>query len=254
MSSKILRRTLFTGATAMALTFSAAALALSFNFGSGEQVKGDGKPVRETRSVEGFEAIRLAGHFDVVVRQSPTSRVELEGDGNLLPYVETRVVDGNKGKVLEIGIKRGINVYANRPLKIEVDMATLRALGISGSGKAEIVSFKAGTLDLSVAGSGTVLARQLQADKLSVSVAGSGDVVAEGRATELGVSIAGSGDVKTGELVADEVKVSISGSGDASVQANRKLKVSIAGSGDVRYTGTAEVSSSIAGSGSVKKL
>jgi hypothetical protein len=251
MSSQILRRTLFTGATAMALTFSAAALALSFNFGGGEQVKGDGKSVRETRSVEGFEAIRLAGHFNVVVRQS---RVELEGDGNLLPYVETRVVDGNKGKVLEIGIKRGINVYANRPLKIEVDMATLRALGISGSGKAEIVSFKAGTLDLSVAGSGTVLARQLQADKLSVSVAGSGDVVADGRATELGVSIAGSGDVKTGELVADEVKVSISGSGDASVQANRKLKVSIAGSGDVRYTGTGEVSSSIAGSGSVKKL
>jgi hypothetical protein len=256
MTSPLLRRTLFTGATALALTFSAAAVAFTFNFGSsaGEQVKGDGKPLREARNVDGFEAIRLAGHFDVVVRQAPTARLSLEGDGNLLPYVETRVVDGHKGKVLEIGVKRGYNLYAKQPLKVEVDMATLRALAIAGSGKAEIASFKVGALDLSVAGSGTVLARQLQADKLSVNVSGSGDVVVDGRSTELGVSIAGSGDVKTGELVADEVKVSIAGSGDASVQANRKLKVSIAGSGDVRYSGNAEVSSSIAGSGSVKKL
>jgi hypothetical protein len=254
MSTKILRRTLLTGATATALTFSAAAVAFSFSWGSGEQIKGDGKAVTENRKLEGFESIRLAGNFDVVVRQSPTARVQLEGDANLLPYVETRVVDGNKGRVLEIGIKRGYNLYSGRPLKVEVDLSTLRSVAIAGSGKAQVEAFKAGVLDFSVAGSGTLLARQLQADKLSVSVAGSGDVVADGRATELGVSIAGSGDVKTGELVADEVKVSISGSGDASVQANRKLKVSIAGSGDVRYTGSAEVNSSIAGSGSVKKL
>lgn len=254
MPSQILRRTLFTGAAAAALTFSAAALPFSFNWSGGERIKGSGTVAREARDVNGFEAIRLAGPFDVVVRQQATHRVSLEADGNLLPYVETRVVDGNKGKVLEIGVKRGYQLMSHQALKVEIDLPTLRAVALAGSGKVTMDALKVGVLDVSVAGSGTVKAGQLQADKLSISVAGSGDVMADGRSTELGVSIAGSGDVKLADLVADEVKVSISGSGDATVQANRKLKVSIAGSGDVRYRGEAEVNSSIAGSGSVKKL
>lgn len=250
----LLRRTLFTGATAVALTFSAAAVAWSFNWGSGEQVKGDGKTARETRQLSGFDGISLSGHFELKVRQSGTPRLELEGDGNLLPYVETKVVDGRNGKTLEISVKRGYHVYSKQPLKIEVDMASLRAIGIAGSGKAEVESMKTDKLDFSVAGSGTVVAPKLEANKLSMSIAGSGDIMAGGKATEVGVSIAGSGDVKAAELAGDEVKVSISGSGDAQVQAIKKLKVSIAGSGDVRYSGNPETSSSIAGSGSVKKL
>jgi len=250
----LLRRTLFTGATAAALTFSAAAFALSFTWGSGEQVKGDGKLAREARQLGDFDGISLSGHFELKVKQSATPRVELEADGNLLPYVETKVVDGSKGRTLQISVKRGYSVYAKQPLKIEVDMASLRAIGIAGSGKAEVDSFKTDKVDFSVAGSGTVLAPRLDAGKVSMSIAGSGDIVAGGKAAELGVSIAGSGDVKATELVADEVKVSISGSGDAAVQAAKKLKVSIAGSGDVRYTGNPEMSSSVAGSGSVRKL
>lgn len=250
----LIRRTLFTGAAALALSFSAGAIGWSFNWGSGETVKGDGKPSREARQVGEFDAISLAGHFELKVRQGGAQRVELEADGNLLPYVETRVVDGRKGKTLEISVKRGYNVQSRQPLKIEVDVAQLRAIGIAGSGKAEVDSFKSDKMDLSVAGSGTVIAPRLTADKVSMSIAGSGDIVAGGKAAEVGVSIAGSGDVKAAELAGDEVKVSIAGSGDAQVQAQKKLKVSISGSGDVRYTGAAEVSSSVAGSGSVKKL
>jgi hypothetical protein len=250
----LIRRTLFTGAAAAALSFSAAAMAWSFSIGGGEQVKGDGKIARESRSVSGFDGISLSGNFELKVKQSGTPRVELEGDGNLLPYVETKVVEGRKGKTLEISVKRGYNVYSKQPLKIEVDLATLRAVGIAGSGKAEVDSFKSEVLDFSVAGSGTVLAPRVEAGKLSMSIAGSGDIVTGGKAAEASVSIAGSGDVKASELAADEVKVSISGSGDAAVQAIKKLKVSIAGSGDVRYSGNPEMSTSIAGSGSVKKL
>lgn len=251
---RLLRRTLFTGATAVALTFSAAALAWSFNLGGGEQIKGDGRIARETRQISGFDGISLSGHFELKLKQGGTPRLELEGDGNLLPYVETKVVEGRKGKTLEISVKRGYNVYSKQPLRIEIDLASLRAVGIAGAGKAELDSFKSEALDLSVAGSGTVVAPRVETGKLSLNIAGSGDIVAGGKAAEASISIAGSGNVKAAELAADELKVSISGSGDAAVQAVRKLKVSIAGSGDVRYSGNPEVSTSIAGSGSVKKL
>ena len=99
--SKLVRRTLFTGATALALSFSAAALGWSYTWG-GEAVSGDGNARRETRSVASFDALSLSGPIEVKLRQGGTQRVELEADGNLLPYVETKVVEGRHGKTLEI--------------------------------------------------------------------------------------------------------------------------------------------------------
>lgn len=246
----LVRRSLLTAtlAAAAAATLSAGAMA----WGQ-EQVKGDGKIVKEARQLESFDGIALAGPFELKLRQSDTQRVELEADSNLLPLVETRVVSGSKGKTLEVQVKKGYSVYSKQPLRIAVDAATLRRLAIAGSGKAEIDALKTDKVDFSVAGAGTVVAPQLDAGTVKMSVAGAGDIRAGGKATELDVSIAGSGDVKAFELAGDEVKVSIAGSGDAQVQANKKLKVSIAGSGDVVYTGSAEPSTSIAGSGSVKR-
>lgn len=252
--STLLRRTLSTGAIALGLSFSAAALGWSFTWGSGESVQGNGQPAREKRDLSGFEAISLTGPIELKVRQSDTPRLELEADGNLLPYVETKVVDGRNGKTLEIGVKRGHSLYSHKVLRVEVDMATLRALGIAGSGKVELDAMKTDTLKLSVAGSGSVKAGPVDAGKLSMSIAGSGDIVASGKSGETGISIAGSGDVRARELAADQVKVSISGSGSAEVQAIRTLKVSIAGSGDVRYLGEPQMESSVAGSGTVRKL
>ncbi|MFN4114877.1 MAG: head GIN domain-containing protein [Inhella sp.] len=250
----LIRRTLFTGATAFALTASAAAMAWSFSFCSGEQIRGDGKLARESRQLSGFDSIKLSGNFDLKLKQSGTSRVELEGDGNLLPYIETRVVDGRKGKTLEVSVKRGYQVYAKQALKIEIDVAALRAVAIAGSGKVEVDSFKSDSLDFSVSGSGTVLAPRVDVGRLGMSISGSGDIVSGGKAAEASVAIAGSGDVRAQELAADAVQVAISGSGDAAVQAFKTLKVSIAGSGDVRYSGNPELSTRIAGSGSVSKL
>lgn len=248
------RRALFATAASLALLAVTPTQAWSWNWGGGERVQGDGKTAREARPLAGFDGISLSGDFELKVRQSGTPRFEIEGDGNLLPYVETRVVETRKGKTLEIGIKRGYSISARQPLRVEIDMASLRAIGIAGSGKAEVERFKTEAVDFSVAGSGTLHANQLEAGKVSMSIAGSGDIVTGGKAAEAHVSIAGSGDVKATELAAEEVKVSISGSGDAAVQALRRLKVSIAGSGDVRYSGSPQLDTSIAGSGSVKKL
>lgn len=252
--SILLRRTLFTAATAVCLSFSAAALGWSFTWGGGEQIHGDGKTAREARKLANFDAISVAGHFEVVVRQSSISRVEVEADGNLLPYIETAVVAGRQGTTLEIGVKRGFSLDSKKPLRIEVDTASLRALNMAGSGKVHIEALKTDSLVLATAGSGHINAAKLEANKLSLSIAGSGDVMASGKAAALDVSIAGSGNTRARDLVSDEVTVSIAGSGDAEVHAVRKLKAKIAGSGSVRYLGDPQVESKVFGSGSVRKL
>jgi hypothetical protein len=249
------RRFIFAVAATSLAVFAGSAQAWSISFGgSGERIKGSGEIGSETRDVGAFDGISTSGDFKILVRQGATNRVELKTDKNLLPYIETRVVDASKGRTLEIGTKKGFNLSTNATPQLILEMPQLRAISIAGSGDVKVEAMKTAGVDASIAGSGNIVFDNISSERLALKVSGSGDVSASGRTDKLTVSIAGSGDVKTRALAADDVKVSIAGSGDASVQAIKTLHVSIAGSGDVSYTGSPEISTSVAGNGRVKKL
>ena len=244
----------FFALTAASFVIATSAQAWSWNFGSGERVQGSGEVASETRDLGSFDGIALSGGFKVLVRQGPTAKIELKADKNLLALIETKVVDGSKGRTLEISPKRGYNLSTTVTPVITLDMAQLRALSIAGSGDVRVEAMKTPSVEASIAGSGDIHFTDLDSDRLGVKVAGSGDVTATGRTDKLDVSVAGSGDVKLRGLVAQEVKVSIAGSGEAQVQALKTLKVSVSGSGDVGYVGSPEISMSVAGSGKVRRL
>ena len=228
--------------------------AWSLSFGSSQRIEGNGEVAADARDVGAFDAVALSGDFKVFVRQGSADKVEVKTDRKLFSYIETKVVDGTKGRTLEISPKRGYSLNARGTPTITLDMRQLRGLSISGSGDIRVEPMKTGNLDASIAGSGDLRVQGLEADHVTLRVAGSGDMLFNGKANALTVSVAGSGDVKTRELVVDEAKVSISGSGDVTVAPTRKLDVRIAGSGDVGYVGSPEISLSNAGSGSVRKL
>lgn len=212
-------------------------------------VTGSGKVISETRPVSAFHAVVLKGPMDLVLRQGAKEAVEVRGDDNLLPLVETTV----RGDTLEIAAKRGASYTTRNRLVVTVDLVTLKELALVGAGDASGEGLKAGQLKLRVEGAGDLRLHRLAAEALAIDLAGSGDVTVSGRTGKLSVAIAGSGDVVTRELEADDVSVSIAGSGGARVNARKTLAVSIAGSGDVDYTGEASVKASIAGTGSVQK-
>jgi hypothetical protein len=238
----------------MALLSLPAAQAWSWSWGGGEQVKGSGNLVSEAREPGRFDSLALSGDFNVLVRQGESDKVEIKADNNLLPLIETKVVEGRKGRTLEVSVKRGYRLSASQTPQLLVSVTTLRSIALAGSGVVRVEAMKAAEVEASVAGSGDVNFLDLSADKASFSVAGSGTLQAAGHAAALSVSVSGSGDIKTRSLVAEEAKVSIAGSGDVAVNAVKKLHVSIAGSGDVRYEGSPEVKTSIAGSGAVRKF
>lgn len=216
-------------------------------------VKGSGKVQTEKRSIGSFQAITLRGSMTVTLRQTGREALELRADDNILPLIETRVVDIGGVPTLEIGVRQGVSYSTRDDILVTVDLATLHALATSGSGDVIADGLKVNGLKLSMTGSGDIKLRRLSADDVSLKVQGSGDVTLDGRATKLGLSIAGSGDFEGRSLETEDVSVSIAGSGDASVNARKTLAVSIAGSGDVVYVGDAALKSSIAGSGSVSK-
>lgn len=236
------------GALATAVLASAPALAAA-----GGMVVGSGKAVTEQRSVGSFQAVTLTGAMKVVLRQGAKEAVEVRADDNLLPLIETTVVERAGVPTLEIGTRRGASYSTHSRMVVTVDVVQLKALTLTGSGDMAADGLKTADLQVKVQGSGDVDLRRLAADTLGVRIAGSGDMSASGHAGRLDVAIAGSGDLVARDLVADDASVSIVGSGDARIQARKTLAVTIAGSGDVDYTGDAAVKTTIAGSGSVKK-
>lgn len=246
------RRHFAFGLATLAAVLAVPAGAWSWN--SGERVQGNGDIAAEARDPGAFDGVSTVSGFNIVIRQGSSNKVEVKADRNLLPYIETRVVDGSKGRTLEIQPKKGYNLQTSTTPSFSIEMPALRAVSVAGSGTIKVEAMKTAGVDAAIAGSGDIRFTSLDAERLGMKVSGSGNIIAAGRCGNANVSIAGSGDVKAAELAAEEVKVSIAGSGDALVQATRRLNVSIAGSGDVKYVGSPEISSSIAGSGKVRRL
>jgi len=244
------RRLFVLGALAIAVCGSAQA----WSWNSGERITGNGDITTEARDAGAFDGVALSGGFNVVIRQGAGNKVEVKADRNLLPYIETRVVDGGKGRTLEIGPKKGVNVSSSTNPSFVIEMPALRAVSVAGSGTVKVEAMKTGGVDAAIAGSGDIRFTGLDAERLAMKISGSGDIIAAGRCGNASVAISGSGDVKAADLVAEDVKVTIAGSGDAQVNATKKLNVSIAGSGDVKYAGSPEISSSIAGNGKVRRI
>ena len=217
-------------------------------------VSGSGKLQTETRAVTGFQAIATHGSIKLVLRQGGREGLELRADDNILPLIETRVVDRGGVPTLEIGSKDGARYSTRNVVVATIDLIGLRALTLAGSSDVACEALKSPVLQIAVSGSGNLRLHQLDVDQLMVRVSGSGNVDFSGRATTLGLKIAGSGDANTRALEADDVAVSVAGSGDVIVNARKTLNVSVAGSGNVAYTGAAAVTSTVAGNGRVKKL
>jgi hypothetical protein len=217
-------------------------------------VTGSGKLRTETRAVSGFRAVALRGSMKLVLRQGSREGIELRGDDNILPLIETRVVDHDGVPTLEIGSKPGTGYSSSRAIVATVDLTTLAALTISGSGDVSCETLKTPRLRIALSGSGNVRLPKLETDELAAKISGSGDLVFGGRAGRVALSISGSGDVDARGLEADDVSISVAGNGDATVIARKNLTVSIAGNGSVAYLGDPAIKSSIAGRGKVRKL
>jgi hypothetical protein len=216
-------------------------------------ITGSGKIQSEPRAVSGFQAISLKTSVKVVLRQGSREGAEVRADDNVLPLIETRVVDSGGVPTLEIRTPSGTSYRTRTMPVVTVDLIKLNGIAISGSGDVSGDELKSGNLKVAISGAGDIRLNKLAIDDLGVKVSGSGDIRFNGRAGKLAVAIAGSGDVDTAGLEADDVSVNISGSGDASVNARKTLAVAIAGSGSVVYSGDAVPKTAIAGMGTVRR-
>lgn len=229
--------------------FIAAASFMSCNF-TGETVNGNGNLKTEIRPISNTSKINVTGAMDVFVDQG-TPAVKVEGDENILPFIETEV----NGDWLEIKTRDRIKLRSSNPVKVYVTAAEISDLKVNGSGNINCNNkfSSRNNMSFSITGSGNITA-DVNAPAVNASITGSGNMYIKGETRDADIHITGSGNYDSPNLKAENASVKISGSGDANLFADIILKASIAGSGDIKYRGNAAIDKHIAGSGSVVKV
>jgi hypothetical protein len=211
-----------------------------------------GQSGKETRNVSDFNEVSFGISGNLYIKLGSSFSVVLDGDKEYLGEVETVVRNGKL--IIRSDNHRFFN-FANHQTEVYVTMPSIKALGVSGSGKAVIEdAVKADMFDLDVSGSGRITVKELKVTEFNSGISGSGDVIIEGagEASKGDIQISGSGSYKGENFKIASLEVSISGSGGCSCNVIDNLKASVSGSGSVYYSGNPRLDVRSSGSGHVR--
>jgi hypothetical protein len=190
-------------------------------------VEGSGTPATDTRTVSSFSEIEVHGvvRLELVAGKSPT--LELTGDDNLLPLVETKV-DGAR-----LIVRNTETVRPELPLVVKVTAEDV----------SKVVAHGAVEVDAS----------GLDNDAFELSLHGAADAKLAGKTKKLSLRVSGAAEIDAKGMSADRAEVNVSGAGDVHVAEPSELDVEISGAGSVSYGGDPKISKSISGAGSLDK-
>ena len=219
---------------------------------SNNKIKGNGKVVSETRTTSDYDAIKVAGSFDVDLVAGKEGKIIIKGEENLVSAIKVEVEDN----VLKIYVEKGSNIRPSMGKKIEVTVPfeKISEVSLAGSGNVQSKNvIKSDKFTAKLAGSGN-FNLEVNSTNLELNLSGSGNINLKGSSDSLTTKLAGSGNIEATNLKAKNVDVNVSGSGNSRVNCIENLTARIAGSGDIKYTGNPEKRDvKVSGSGSITK-
>ena len=217
-------------------------------WGNNKKIKGNGNVVTVTRTTSDYDGIGVGGSFDVVLVKGTEGKITIEGEENIIPYIETEV----RGNTLKIKYQKNTNIRTTRKLTITVPYEDIDVVSLGGSGNITSKgTLKVNDLKASLGGSGNITLN-VDADEVTANIGGSGNIRLEGVSNDFTCSIAGSGSIKAYELQTDELNATIAGSGSIRTTVKTKIKAKVVGSGSIYYKGNPKyIDTKSVGSGDV---
>jgi hypothetical protein len=217
-----------------------------------DKIKGNGNVTKTTVNTAAYDEINVSGFFDVELVNGTEGKISIEGESNLLEYIECKV-DGN---TLKIGVERGkrISTSMGKSIRVTVPFESLSEVTLAGSGNVTSKNtIKSDSFTTTLSGSGDVRLN-IEAKTATAKVTGSGDMVLKGKSSALTAEVTGSGDMDAFGLESGNVDAQVTGSGNCKVTCNDFLKALVLGSGDIDYKGEPKKKDTkVHGSGSISK-
>jgi len=244
-TKKIIMRKYLVLIASIAIVFS------SCHYLRGRRVRGNGNIKTEEHSVSSFKNLQVSASINVYVSQGDVKPIKIEGDENLLPYIEVE----QDGDEITIKNKEGYNLEGSGDLKVYVSAPSFHHISLSGAGDiiGENKITNPDNLELNLSGAGDIK-MELDAPKITAEVSGVGSIYLKGQTKDIEMDISGAGSAHCYELLSENTKVGISGVGSAEVYASVKLNAEVSGAGSVDYKGGAtQINQHVSGVGSVNK-
>lgn len=213
-----------------------------------KEINGSGVFIIQNRTADPFTEVQASGDFKVILKQDSVPKVELYGEDNILPDIETVVESGK----LRIYFKDSHRNYDHNGITVSISNPVFKHLDLQGSGGITNHNVISGnSVYVKMSGSGEINL-DVDVNLLTSELSGSGKMYFSGKSTTANHRISGSGKIAAFSLLSDDVKASISGSGNCEVTAVSFLHAIISGSGVITYRGQPVVTKEISGSGEVK--
>ena len=234
--------------------------------------EGSGNVVLEALPVEPFSEVVLNGD-GIAVISAGDHRVVVSVEDDVLPSIQAET----RGETLVLGreVDWTDGVRPTVPIEYRVTLPSLRAVRVSGSGRAVIRGIRAhqglsiavtgsgavdaadvagGDVEVEVSGAGAVTVSGLVAEGFACDISGSARVTAAGSAESIELDIGGSGLYRGIELQGLRANVEVTGVGQAFVWADEQLEVEVSGLGKVTYRGDPAMDDRAAGNDRVVPL
>jgi hypothetical protein len=174
--------------------------------------RGSGTRGSEDRDVPAFQGVDVGGVFTLEASEGTPAAVRIEGDVNLLPYVETTV----EGGILYVKTSR--RIAPQMPLVVRVTTPELREVDVGGAADATIATAQ---------------------PRFELEVSGASEVAVRGSTEHFELDVSGASNVDAKALTSRHVEADVSGASQAHVTATHSLDAEASGASTITYGGGA---------------
>jgi len=210
-------------------------------------LRGSGKFVDESRAVEPFHAVEVSRGIQLQLAVGPQKALELHGEDNILPLVETEVRAGT----LHVRFSSKASSISDSGVTVKVTAPQLDRIEASGGAGASGEVGPAETLRAEASGGAELHLSGLSMKSVSLEASGGATLELAGRADEVELEVSGGARYPLQKLAAQKVRIDGSGGCDGAVSASDSVRGSVSGGTSLKIVGGAKAHVSSSGGSSV---
>ena len=213
-----------------------------------QRFTGSGNIITQNRNTDPFKGISAGGAFEVEINNGSSSKVTVECDDNLMPYIKTKVVNG----VLKISTSE-MGGFNDAHMKIFVTAPEINFISASGAAtiKANNELKSADKINIESSGAGAVKAT-VDAPQIYAEATGASTIELKGRTKQYTAKASGSASLKTADLQSETTTITASGASSAHVHASVNLTATASGAANIRYRGAGSLQKKTSGAADIK--
>lgn len=197
-------------------------------------IVGSGKITEEIRTVASYDRLRVDYTINVRIAEGAPGTVTIEGEDNVLPYVEIAVNNGE----LSVGLSRKANFNDTKPVTVTIHRAALRSIqaktACTITADVPVVSDQL-TVSLNEA---SRLTADLAVQQLTVMLQAASSVTLRGKAQRASFQLDGASRAAAEQLRIAKANLTLNGASHVTVEVTDNLSASADGVSTIIYAGS----------------